>query len=258
VEQPIGSKVPPTHAAGVDPAYVPGLLPPRPAADAAQAPEKAAEEVEDAPAAEPADAKEPAAEDAADDAPGQDAAVSSEGGDAADSDEDAEGEDAEEDADDGKPVFEVSDRRGSITADRRGVTFTLDGEVAEFGWDEVQAVEIDTPRFGRRFSVTVYTSTRRWFQSDVEAPSRGELKTWTAQLDEVLDARFEEGGEPAEAEAAADLDAEGTDADAETVDATEAATDSGPDEPADEPADEDGDKAGEKPSAEAKGAQARA
>lgn len=198
MEQPIGPKVPPTHAAGFDPASVPGLLPPRRPADAAPAPEAVADEVEDAPEPEAAGTgtgkslAEPAAAQSDDDAsPAADDDSAAEAADAEDTDA---AEDAAED--DGKPVFEVSDRRGAIAADRSGVTFRLDGEVAEFGWDEIQAVEIDTPRFGRRFSVTVYTSTRRWFQSDVEAPSRGELKSWTAQLDAVLDARFEEGGEP--------------------------------------------------------------
>lgn len=240
MEQPIGPKVPPTHAAGFDPASVPGLLPPRRPADAAPAPEAVADEIEDAPEPEAADSgtakslAAPAAAESDDDAsPATDADA------AADA---AEDEDAVEDAaeDDGKPVFEVSDRRGAIAADRTGVTFRLDGEVAEFGWDEIQAVEIDTPRFGRRFSVTVYTSTRRWFQSDVEAPSRGELKSWAAQLDEVLDARFEEGGEPeAPAEAVVPAQADDTEQVAETA------------EDAVEDADADSD-------ATAKGAQANA
>jgi hypothetical protein len=117
-------------------------------------------------------------------------------GEDADDDDAAEDADAAQDAepeDDGLPVFEVSDRRGSITADRAGVTFRLDSEIAEFGWDEIQAVEFDTARFGRRFSVTVYTGPRRWFESDVEAPSRSALKRWATELDAVLDARFEEG-----------------------------------------------------------------
>lgn len=237
MEQPIGPKVPPTHAAGFDPASVPGLLPPRRPADAAPAPEAVADEIEDAPEPEAADSgtakslAAPAAAESDDDASPADAAED------ADADADAV-EDAAED--DGKPVFEVSDRRGAIAADRTGVTFRLDGEVAEFGWDEIQAVEIDTPRFGRRFSVTVYTSTRRWFQSDVEAPSRGELKSWAAQLDEVLDARFEEGGEPeAPAEAVVPAQADDTEQVAETA------------EDAVEDADADSD-------ATAKGAQANA
>jgi len=73
-------------------------------------------------------------------------------------------------------------------------------------------VEIDTPRFGKRFGVTVYTSSRRWFQCDVEAASRSQLKTWTAELDAVLDARFEDDkpelDEAAEADDAAEDETE--------------------------------------------------
>ncbi|MEE4546647.1 hypothetical protein V2S66_32370 [Streptomyces sp. V4-01] len=232
MEQPIGPKVPPTHAAGVDPAYVPGLLPPRPPADAAPAREAVADEVKDAPEAAPAADAGTAPDEPADARPAADAEPAD--GDAAPAADAVDGalagqpaEEAEEEPeDDGKPVFEVSDRRGAIVADRDGVTFRLDGEVAEFGWDEIQAVEIDTPRFGRRFGVTVYTSTRRWFQSDVEAPSRAELKAWTARLDEVLDARFEEGGEPEQAEDTDQVeDAEAGPESAATDDATDAATD---------------------------------
>ncbi|MFI1014655.1 hypothetical protein [Streptomyces sp. NPDC020965] len=101
-------------------------------------------------------------------------------------------EESGDEPDDG-PVFEVSDRRGSIVADATGVTYRLDEEKADFRWDEIGAVEIDTPRFGRRFSVTVYLSGQRWFQHDVEATSKDQLKTWAAELDAVLDARFEDG-----------------------------------------------------------------
>ena len=47
-------------------------------------------------------------------------------------------------------------------------------------------------RFGRRFTVTVHLATRRWFDAEVEAPARSLLKEWTAELDAVLDAYFEE------------------------------------------------------------------
>lgn len=253
MEQPIGPKVPPTHAAGFDPASVPGLLPPRRPADAAPAPEAVADEVEDAPEPEAAGTgtgkslAEPAAAQSDNDAsPAADDDSAAEAADAEDTDAAEDAEDTAED--DGKPVFEVSDRRGAIAADRSGVTFRLDGEVAEFGWDEIQAVEIDTPRFGRRFSVTVYTSTRRWFQSDVEAPSRGELKSWTAQLDAVLDARFEEGGEPdATAEAVVPAQAE----DAAQAEDTEQVAETAEDAVEDAAEDSDAD-------ATAKGAQANA
>jgi hypothetical protein len=177
------------HAAGTDPAYVPGLLPPRPA-------EGAAEET-------PEEAVETPPEDTAPEG----AAVAVPADLTVDEDDEEAVDDpaaAEEDVEDDLPVFEVADRRASITADRVGITFKLDGEVAEFGWDEVGAVEMDSPRFSRRFSVTVYTTSRRWYQADVEAPSRGAVKEWTAQLDAVLDARFEDAPEePEEPEKAA-------------------------------------------------------
>lgn len=40
--------------------------------------------------------------------------------------------------------------------------------------------------------MTVHMSTRRWFNAEVEAPARSSLKEWAAELDEVLDAYFEE------------------------------------------------------------------
>lgn len=187
VEQRIGPTIPPTPPAGVDPAYIPGLVPPRAAQPGETVePEQAAEAAQEEATASPVLVKEQVA----------DAEPLAE--DAEDADE-AEEADAEEPEDDGLPTFEASDRRGAIIADRAGITFRLDTEVAEFGWDEVQAVEIDTPRFGKRFGVTVYTSERRWFQSDVEAGSRSELKEWAAGLDAVLDARFEDGEEGADA-----------------------------------------------------------
>ena len=90
------------------------------------------------------------------------------------------------------PSFEVSDRRGSITADHTGVRFRLDGEEAEFAWDEIGAVEIDTPRFSRRFTVVVYTTNRHRYENDVEASAKNLLKEWTAELDGVLDTYFED------------------------------------------------------------------
>lgn len=170
VEQRIGSIIPPVPAAGTDPAYIPGLTSPPPA------------EAQDAAAGEtaPDEAAERPSEDVV---PGEEEAE--------------EPGTAEEEDDDGAagPVFEASDHRGSITADRTGITFRLDGEEAEFGWDEIGAVQLDIPRFGRRFSVTVHTLARRWYEADVAAPSRNVLKEWTAELDAVLDVYFEEAGE---------------------------------------------------------------
>lgn len=48
------------------------------------------------------------------------------------------------------------------------------------------------PRFGRRFTVTVHMSSRRWFNAEVEAAARSSLKAWAEELDVVLDAYFEE------------------------------------------------------------------
>lgn len=90
------------------------------------------------------------------------------------------------------PVFEVSDRRSSMSADRSGVRLQLDGEEAEFRWDEIGAVEVGSPRFGRRFAVTVHTTDHHSYEADVEAPARSSLKEWEAGLDAVLDAYFEE------------------------------------------------------------------
>lgn len=163
---------------------MPGLLPPRPAADEV----KASDPAEAAPPEEDADAT---AVDAAQTDPGAVAAPEAEADVAADAEE-------EEDEDRGEPLFEVSDRRATILADRVGIVFRLDGEEADFTWDEIGAVEIDTPRFGKRFAVTVYTGPRRWFEAHVEAKSRGLLKTWAAELDAVLDEHFEDPDDKAE------------------------------------------------------------
>lgn len=253
VEQPIGQNVTPTTtpAAGTDPAFFSGLVPPqsgepektgsapeasedaipaalrgsagrKPAPARAQKPEEPADEADEA-----ATAGEPGPGDDGDAAAAEKAA---DGAGTAEAEEAAE--EPEEDVDDGKPVFEASDRRAAIIADRHGVTFTLDGETAEFGWDEIGAVEIDTPRFGKRFSVTVYTSTRRWFQSDVEAPSRTQLKQWAAELDAVLDARFDDE----KPEAADEIDEPEAGAAAETAESEESAESAEPVASADEKA----------------------
>ncbi|WP_399009295.1 hypothetical protein [Streptomyces sp. EAS-AB2608] len=151
----------PVTGAGFDPAYIPGLTGPTPA------------EPETAPVAEePA----PPAEDRADADP--DTAPDS------DADEPADG-----------PVFEASDRRARIVADRKGVRLSLDEEACEFRWDEIAAVETETPRFGKRYTVTVHTPDRRWFPIEIEATARARFKEWDEQLDVVLDAYFEEAEE---------------------------------------------------------------
>jgi len=188
VEQRIDSNTKPEFAAGTDPAYIPGLTAPVPARTEAEAETEAPEETREA---EVADAlTKGTAEEAVDDA------TASDGG----APEDAVDDEASPAADvvrvgagpeDG-PVFEVSDRRGSIRLDAEGVRFRLDDQEAEFDWAEIGAVEVKTGRFGRRFTVTVHLSSRRWFNAEVEAGSRSDLKVWTAELDEALDAYFEE------------------------------------------------------------------
>lgn len=185
MEQSIDSNKKPEFAAGTDPAFIPlpGLAAPagtrKPEPEAEAGPE--AEEIRD-------DALEPAAEegDAVQETEAAEEAA------AVDDDADADAKpDAESEPEEG-PVFEVGDRRGSIRVAREGVRFRLDDQEAEFGWDEIGAVETTPARFGRRFTVTVHLSTRRWFNAEVEAESRSQLKGWPAELDKVLDAYFEE------------------------------------------------------------------
>ncbi|MFS7872589.1 hypothetical protein ACEYXF_04530 [Streptomyces asiaticus] len=202
MEQSTGPIIPPITA-GTDPGYVPGLTSPRPADVEEDTPDKAAAEkppeevtAEDEPELDERDELD---EEEGVEEEGVEAGTESDGEVGASKDDDAEDED-----EDGGVAFEVSDRRGAIRAGRRGVVFELDGEKAEFGWDEIGAVEVDTPRFGKRFGITVYTTNRRWYTADVEAPARKLLKEWTAELDAVLDAYFEDsedGGAEAEAEA---------------------------------------------------------
>jgi hypothetical protein len=192
VEQQIDPKPKIDIAAGTDPAFVPGLTGPPPVVKEGN--EEAAEPEDKQPESEPepeptaaADADREAEAEAATDTDPQDA-------DRQDSDpQDADPQDnAPEDAAAEGPVFEASDRRGSIAADRSGVRFTLDDQAAEFTWAEIGAVEVKPARFGRRFTVTVHVAANRWFNADVEAPARGRLKEWAEELDAVLDAYFEE------------------------------------------------------------------
>jgi hypothetical protein len=169
VEQRIGSSSQPLEGAGFDPAFIPGLTPP--ASGEAEEPE--AEE-----GVEAVKADEPAAE----------AAVPEE-------------TEAEEDAADG-PVFEASDRRARIVADHKGVRLSLDDQACEFRWDEIGAVETESPRFGKRFTITVHTPDRRWYPIEIEAGSRARFTEWDEQLDAVLDKYFEDA--PSETDAPSD------------------------------------------------------
>ncbi|MFD5748820.1 hypothetical protein [Streptomyces sp. NPDC127033] len=215
MEQRIDPKIQTEFAAGTDPAYIPGLVAPAPPKPAGKEPGRAEDETEEPAAADEAAApataekgeEQPQAEQRPDEHDERGAAGERDAPGERDEDDErdpaAEKEPAEDRSEDGTedgaragledgPVFEVSDRRGSITADREGVRFRLDDQEAEFDWDEIGAVEVKTPRFGRRFTVTVHISARRWFDAEVEAPSKNLLKQWEAELDEVLDAYFEE------------------------------------------------------------------
>ncbi|MEU6481956.1 hypothetical protein ABZ858_34805 [Streptomyces sp. NPDC047017] len=182
----------PVTGAGFDPAFVPGLTSPaqaRPRTEPETEPEAeaVAEPVETRP--EEAAAPVTPAEDAVPDGPGPGAGSDAEDG------EDAGEPDAEEP--DG-PVFEAADRRARIVADHRGVRLVLDDQECEFRWDEIAAVESATPRFGKRFTVTVHTPERRWYPIEIEAPSRSRFSEWETRLDAVLDAYFEDGEAEAE------------------------------------------------------------
>ncbi|KPI04236.1 hypothetical protein OK006_7104 [Actinobacteria bacterium OK006] len=182
VEQRIGSKSQPLDAAAVNPAYIPGLTSPAKAEPKDAAVEEAASEeaaseeavvVEDA-APETAVAEEASAE------PEEEATSASDS-------------DSEPEPDPDGPVFEASDRRASIKADHSGVRLRLDDQEAEFRWDEIGAVETESPRFGKRFTITVHTPDRRWYPIEIEATARTRFKEWEDQLDAVLDAYFEDG-----------------------------------------------------------------
>ncbi|ANP49144.1 hypothetical protein J2Z21_002255 [Streptomyces griseochromogenes] len=175
MEQRIGSnskplKGEPVKGAGFDPAFIPGLTAP-----AKAEPEDAepTAEADEQPVPEPAE--EPEAQPA-------DAAAETE-----------EPEDPEEEAEapEGGPVFEASDRRAKFVADHRGVRLSLDEENCEFRWAEIAAVETESPRFGKRFTITVHTPDRRWYPIEIEATARARFKEWEDQLDAVLDAYFE-------------------------------------------------------------------
>ncbi|GGU41189.1 hypothetical protein GCM10010259_35150 [Streptomyces daghestanicus] len=159
VEQRIGSSSQPLEGAGFDPAFVPGLTSP-----ASGDPEEV----------KPAAETEPEPEDAAEE-------------------RDPAPEEPAADAVPDGPVFEASDRRARVVADHRGVRLALDDQECEFRWDEIAAVETETPRFGKRFTVTVHTPDRRWYYLEVEAASRSRFAEWDTALDAVLDAYFEDG-----------------------------------------------------------------
>ncbi|MGW1746289.1 hypothetical protein ACWCRD_11845 [Streptomyces sp. NPDC002092] len=185
MEQRIGSssqplKGEPVTGAGFDPAFIPGLTSP-----VSEKPEEV--EAEDAAPAEP----EPELKD-------EDVESGAEEQEPAAEDEDS-GDGDEDEVPDG-PVFEASDRRARIVADHRGVRLTLDDQECEFRWDEIGAVETESPRFGKRFTITVHTPDRRWYPIEIEATARARFSEWDEQLDAVLDAYFEDGTEAEDAD----------------------------------------------------------
>lgn len=199
VEQRIGSSSQPLEGAGFDPAFVPGLTAPAVSSDAPEDAKSRDAEPEDAKAeaAEPEESssveKAEVAKTEADDAEGE-TAVAEDG--------DADADEAGEESSEGGPVFEASDRRAEIVADEKGVRLRLDDQSCEFRWDEIGAVETETPRFGRRFTITVHTPDRRWYPIEIEAAARSRFAEWETQLDAVLDAYFEDGDEDEDDESA--------------------------------------------------------
>ncbi|MEU6671267.1 hypothetical protein [Streptomyces sp. NPDC046727] len=176
------SKAEPVTGAGFDPAFIPGITGPAPTGPVTKEPTApAAEETTPEDSAQSPSPERPSPEPAD--------AESSHGEPAADGPSDAEPE-ADGPAD--GPVFEASDRRARIVADRKGVRLRLDEEACEFRWDEIAAVETESPRFGKRYTITVHTPDRRWYPIEIEAAARARFKEWDEQLDAVLDAYFEE------------------------------------------------------------------
>ncbi|MFE2966755.1 hypothetical protein ACFXKC_24400 [Streptomyces sp. NPDC059340] len=195
MEQRIGSKSQPLDAAAVNPAYIPGLTSPAKAEPKDAAVEEAASEET---ASEEAVSEEAVSEEAVVEDAAPEDEVSEEAPAEAEEEATSESEpDSEPEPDPDGPVFEASDRRASIKADHSGVRLRLDDQEAEFRWDEIGAVETESPRFGKRFTITVHTPDRRWYPIEIEATARTRFKEWEDQLDAVLDAYFEDGEESA-------------------------------------------------------------
>ena len=160
MEQRIGSSSQPLEGAGFDPAFIPGLTSPASGRTEDDEPEKEAEaEAETDPETE--EPEEPPRRPRR-----------------------RRPSEPEEDAVPDGPVFEASDRRARMVADHRGVRLSLDDQECEFRWDEIGAVETETARFGKRFTVTVHTPDRRWYPIEIEATGQESLhrvgrRSWT-------------------------------------------------------------------------------
>ncbi|ARP74333.1 hypothetical protein LK07_22310 [Streptomyces pluripotens] len=187
----------PVTGAGFDPAFIPGITAP-----VATEPKGTETDPEAGTAAEPEDSVRaeggPAEVEGPAEGPAEDSAEDPVEGSAEVPAENSAKDSAEEDAAAGEgPVFEAADRRAKIVADRKGVRLSLDAEACEFRWDEIAAVETGSPRFGKRFTITVHTPDRRWYPIEIEAAARARFKEWDEQLDAVLDAYFEDAEEDA-------------------------------------------------------------
>ncbi len=188
MEQRIGSSSSkPLEGAGFDPAFIPGLTAP------ATGREEDAKDTRDAPGTDGDGTVADAATEAAPEAEESEKPGDSPAAEAVEAAEESE-DDEPEPAPDG-PVFEASDRRAALVADHRGVRLRLDDQECEFRWDEIGAVETETARFGKRYTVTVHTPDRRWYPLEIDADSRRRFAEWDAALDKVLDAYFDDGAE---------------------------------------------------------------
>ncbi|MCP3766727.1 hypothetical protein [Streptomyces sp. MAR25Y5] len=237
MEQRIGSssQPQPLEGAGFDPAFIPGLTAPVPGTSDRKA------DVKDAQASkgeeEPRDAV-PETDATSDAEPGATTSLEKPGTSGApETSADPEASEGEPVPD--GPVFEASDRRAEIVADHSGVRLRLDDQACEFRWDEIGAVETETARFGKRYTVTVHTTERRWYPIEIEAASRSRFAAWDTELDAVLDAYFEDGTSEPEGSDADTADADAADADVAETDSPDAES-SGPDADAGKPASDAG------------------
>ncbi|MFG3159274.1 hypothetical protein ACGFY8_05280 [Streptomyces sp. NPDC048232] len=210
MEQRRGSSSQPLEGAGFDPAFIPGLTAPVSGEPADVRRDKADADAD-------ADAETGVEADGVADAvpPARESAEDS-----------AETDEEEAAAPVDGPVFEAADRRARIVADHKGVRLSLDDQSCEFRWDEVGAVETETGRFGKRFTVTVHTPDRRWYPIEIEATSRSRFAEWESALDEVLDAYFEDDEAQAEPEPESKAEPESV---SETESEPEATADAEPD-----------------------------
>ncbi|MGB9995014.1 hypothetical protein ACPMJQ_10560 [Streptomyces pseudogriseolus] len=183
MEQRIGSSSSkPLEGAGFDPAFIPGLTAPATGGEEDAKDTKDAQDAQDAPGTDEATEAGESADSPASEAEAEAVA------------EAVRGDEEPETVPDG-PVFEASDRRAAIVADHRGVRMRLDDQECEFRWDEIGAVETETARFGKRYTVTVHTPERRWYPIEIEADSRRRFAEWDDALDKVLDEYFDDGAE---------------------------------------------------------------